>query len=178
VRVFISSDRRHRFFIDVACEAVDMVNSQQLGEPYEAIFPPRLLGVDTGKMLADVLPILDAEVVLINVTPSKLRGRWTFNTGVMIEYGMTLGRSRATKEISWPKPYYRVFCNQRYALTKLPPMLNEERVNKFATSKTGRVALRGRFTSILKQALADRARAVAESQRVVTRTESTFAWYG
>ena len=176
MKVFISSDRRHRFFIDVSCEAVDTVNSQHLGEPIQAIFPPRLIGVDTGNMLADVLPILEAEVVLINATPSKQRGRWTFNTGVMIEYGMTLGRSRATKEISWPKPYYRVFCNQRYALSRLPPMLNEERVNKFATSKTGRVALHERLISILKQALAERERAAAESQRMVTRTASTFAW--
>ncbi len=173
MKVFISSDRRHRFFIEVANEAIDTVNHQKVGESFQAIYPPRLLGVDTGNMLADILPIIDAEVVLINVTPSKLKGRWTFNTGVMIEYGMTLGRSRATKEITWPKPYYRVFCNRRYARSRLPPILNEERVNQFATSKTGRLALHERITSILKQALAERELAAAESRRLVRTVTST-----
>lgn len=177
MQVFISSDRRHRFFIDVACEAVDQVNRSKVGEEIRPIYPPRLLGIDTGRMLADVLPILDADVVLLNVTPSKQKGRWIFNTGVMVEYGMTLGRTRATRDATLPKPYYRVFCNATYPRNRLPPLLNEERINSFTTSNTGRAALRERIASILRQALAERTQPTRESREgaeIVTRAKVTF----
>src|SRR3989442_738356 len=105
-----------------------------MGVSFEPVYPPRHLGVDTGNVLANVLVILESQVVLVNVTPSISKRKTVANPGVLIEYGMILGRAWASKDFTWPRPYYRLFCNSKFHRSSLPPLINQEDVTPFTPS--------------------------------------------
>src|SRR3989442_5451550 len=132
---YLSSDRNDEFFIEATKKAVANIRSKVPIGATDLLYPPLALGVDTGKVLANVLQVLEVDIILINATPTiKEKGtpaeHLIPNPGVMMEYGMVLGQDNAPGWHRWmgriPRPTHRVFCGREAAPTLLPPVLNQQ----------------------------------------------------
>lgn len=174
MRIYLSSDRNDEFFITAVKNAVDKVNAS-LQMDIELVFPPTRLGVDTGKVLGNVLHILDAQIALINVTPRTRRcliedekedlnqaeGMKTevvemYNSGVMIEYGMATALEYLQKEEGASVQTKRAFCDISFSRKSLCPVVNEDDVLEFdSQSADGRTKLEGVLDDIIRSKVKD-----------------------
>ena|SRR2546428_2250736 len=167
MKVYLSSDRDDGFFIEAARKAVANIQSKI---PFgvgviDLVYPPLALGVDTGKVLSNVLQVLEADIILINATPTpKEKGTpaeyLIHNPGVMMEYGMVLGQDSAPGGYRWmgrmPRPTHRVFCGSEVARTLLPPVLNQEDVISFDRSPAGEKGLVKKMEEIITTKMGER----------------------
>ncbi len=165
MKVYLSSDRGDEFFIEATKKAVANVRLKVPIGVIEIVYPPLALGVDTGKVLANVLQVLEVDIILINATPAvKEKGTPTehliHNPGVMMEYGMVLGQDNAPGGHRWmgrmPRPTHRVFCGKEVARERLPPMLNQEDVIDFDRSPEGGNVLVGKIEEIITTKMGER----------------------
>ncbi len=102
-------------------------------------------------MRGNVLKILTAEIVFLNVTPRELNSSHVVNPGVLIEYGLVQRQARSLAEIRSPRPFYRLFIT-RYSRTTLPPLLNEEDVVPFKKSTRGKQELVSAMVQLMSRA--------------------------
>src|SRR5436309_8655327 len=102
MKVYLSSDRNDAFFIDAVKRAVGNIRVKVPVGVVELLYPPLALGVDTGKIMANILQVLEADIVLVNATPSaKIGEQLVHNPGVMMEYGMVIGQDSAPGGHRW-----------------------------------------------------------------------------
>src|SRR2546422_7821022 len=165
MKVYLSSDRNDEFFIEATKKAVANIRSKVPIGATDLLYPPLALGVDTGKVLANVLQVLEVDIILISATPTiKEKGtpaeHLIHNPGVMMEYGMVLGQDNAPGWHRWmgriPRPTHRVFCGNEVARALLPPVLNQEDVIPFERSPAGELVLVGKMEEIITAKMGER----------------------
>ncbi len=93
MRIYISCDHNNDFFLSAVKESHDRVVSSLTSKSIELVYPPMKWGGDTGKVLTNILQVMDADLVLIDITPAvyTLAGVQSkqitkYNEGVLIEY--------------------------------------------------------------------------------------------
>jgi hypothetical protein len=165
VKVYLSSDRRDRFFIDAVKTTVSNIDSKFPLKPLDLMYPPDALGVDTGEILGNVLQILQSDIILVNVTPSPRSEALAedcvkYNPSVVIEYGIVLGQAKSPNGHRWmgrmPEPTHRVFCGNEFPRTRLPPLLNHEDVISFDRTTNGERILIDRLEGIITSKISER----------------------
>lgn len=151
MKIYISSDRGNDFFLTAVRESVDRVALS--ARSIELIYPPMGWGGDTGRILTNVLQILEADLILIDITPVvyTILGETPlpitkYNEGVLIEYGIVLCLDNPRQgSLPWggriPKPSYRVFCSRAFPRGDLTPIINVESVADYGTDAESREAL-------------------------------------
>lgn len=133
MKVFISSDSFHNFFIDKVTEVIEK-KSQQLFNLASArikrIYPPSQRGraTQTG-LLEKISKIKEADLVIMNITPLEIDGQFFVNSGVLIEYGILVGLDELNK--------LSIFCEERYPLETLSPLFHGRDIQSFATDDNG-----------------------------------------
>jgi len=157
MRVYISCDHRNDFFLLAVKEGRERIASSLSPSSIELVYPPRGWGGDTGKILTNVLQIMDADLILIDITPSvhtlagESLGQITkYNEGVLIEYGIVLCLDNPKQgTLPWggriPKPSYRIFCSKSFSRSGLTPIVNVESVVEYGTDAKSRDILVGQL---------------------------------
>jgi hypothetical protein len=134
----------------------------------ELVYPPTGLGGDTGKILANVLRIRDADLVLIDITPTEHASASgnpptiiRYNEGVLIEFGMVLSLDNPPQGLPpWggrvPRPSYRVFCSNSFPRSNLTPIINAESVTEYGTDPASRALLVSQLQEHIRRKVEER----------------------
>ncbi len=150
MKIYISCDNGNEFFLAAVKESRERVASSLSSKSIELVYPPMGWGGDTGKILTNVLQIMDADLVLIDITPlvRTLAGEsplkiTKYNEGVLIEYGIVLCLDNPRQgSLPWggriPKPSYRIFCSNSFSRSDLTPIVNVESVAEYGTDSNSR----------------------------------------
>lgn len=139
MRIYISCDNKNDFFLSAVQEARDKVVSTLTPSSIELVYPPKGWGGETGRVLTNVLQIMEVDLILIDITPEvhTLSGQppqqvTKYNEGVLIEYGIVICLENPKQGLPWggklPKPVYRVFCSNSFPRSNLTPIINIESV--------------------------------------------------
>lgn len=135
--------------------------SQEVGDAIgieiEAIYPPR--EATTGRtVVKKVERIAEANLVLMNVSAKELSGECVVNPGVLIEYGILIGRNELRK--------LSLLCNNQTDRARLSPIFHGHDIRSFRLDDEGR-----ELTTAIKEILAEYLkRIVEEAQKYVTST--------
>lgn len=150
MKIYLSCDNKNEFFVKSVNLAVRRARRKFTGTLIDLIYPPRGIGGDTGKVLTNILRLFEADLTLIDASPRMIRGTrtWTYNPGVMIEYGIVLALDNPTAifgsspGVPWqgrqPRPTYRVFCHRSCPRSSLTPIINQESVRDYKRGASGR----------------------------------------
>ena len=143
MQIYTACDSRHRFFIDAIERSVRRVRRSNPSMSITYIFNPKRQGGDTGKVVQNVLRIMDSDLILFDITPSKTGSGQSYNAGTMIEYGLVLACQNPRLGNPWggkqPKPSCLVFCAA--PRKKLTPILNELSIIPYGKGREGRKKL-------------------------------------
>ena len=148
MRIYLACDSNNDFFIDAVKEAFDYVSATLSEGSMELIFAPRRWGGDTGTIVENVRRIMNADLVLMDVTPISAHGEdatLKYNEGVMIEYGLVLAMEKPWEGSPWygryPKPSSQVYCSDSIPRGTLTGILNERTICSYSKNANGRVEL-------------------------------------
>ncbi len=159
--MYLSCDTRNTFFKRAVREAIDEFRpSMPAGTSLDLVYPPDHLGVSTGTVLGNVLELRNADVVIFDVTPTVEGQTVSYNTGVMIEYGMVVALENPPTSwlMPWgrtPRPVHQVFCDSVFPRRNLTPIINAD-VTTYPQTDEGMRALKSDIRSVLERRIAER----------------------
>lgn len=156
MRVFLSSNRGDAFFIGAVKQAVGELNGKLGPGIVDLVYPPEGLGIDSGKILTNVLEIIRSDVVLLNVSPERIGDKAVTNSGVLIEYGIVLGQHSVPTAKRLPEPIYRIFCGDDFHRSDLGPLMSQEDVIPFSREEAGKVELTQRVVKLIQSKIDER----------------------
>ncbi len=147
--VFVSCSNDNKFFLSATKSAIGRYETEHKFK-IELFYPPNAGLQSTGSVMGNVGKILEADLILFDVTPKLCRtGDLVFNKGVMIEYGMVLAQkqfyfSQNSQYIPVfyngqfiRNPYYRVFSDKKIRRSTYAPILVQEDITNY-TKRNGK----------------------------------------
>lgn len=151
--VYLSCDVQNDFFIKIILDSINEIN-KATDNVFELVYPPKKIGKDTGTVRDNILQIKQADIVVFDITPKIEKEIESYNSGVMIEFGIVLDLEDSA--IPWgriPKPIFRIFCNSKFPRGKITPIINETSISSYKDDADGEKALKTEVLKLLKDKL-------------------------
>ena len=132
MHIYLSSPSGDEFFFGAVKEAVEAVQKVHGENRFHLIYPSKKIPKDLGAVDLNFSQLLNAHVVILNISPITVDDREFYNPGVMVEYGMVFASDRGAWQSRIPRPVHKVYCHEEYKKTNLTPPLGLESVESYA----------------------------------------------